>query len=81
MAFRRKMTPDGLSPNRFDRWRTEDLINLIEAEMTRSGELFRGLSHSEIDQEWLLHEMRTHVQGALEAIQALERKVATVQSI
>lgn len=66
---------------RFDRWSQADLVNLIEAEMTRTGELFRGLSHSEIDQGWLLQEMALHTQAVQEAIAVLQRKVAVVQSI
>jgi hypothetical protein len=74
MALRKK-TPE-LTPSRFDRLSRADLIDLLEASMMRNGELFRGLSHSELDQEWVLTQLQTHTVQQLEAIRALRRKVA-----
>jgi hypothetical protein len=62
-------------PNRFDRFSRSDLIDMLEASMMRNGELFRGLSHSELDPTWVLSQMETQAQMALGAIQALQRKV------
>ena len=64
------------SPSRFDRFSRADLIDLLEASMMRSGELFRGLSHSEMDQEWILAQLEVQSQQSLEAINALQRKLA-----
>jgi hypothetical protein len=69
------------APSKFDRLTESDLINCIEAEIGRSAELFRGLSHSEIDNAWVLSGMSGHLQSALLAVQALQRRVATVQSL
>lgn len=67
--------------SKFDRWQDQDLINCIEAQMRRTGELFRGLSHQELDQTWVLSEMELHVDTALQAIRAMQRRVVTVQSL
>ena len=73
MALKRKRTtPD---PSRFDRFARADLIDLLEATMMRNGELFRGLSHSDLDQTWVLSQMETQTEMALGAIRALQRKV------
>ena len=69
-----------INVTRFDKWSDGDLINCIEAEMRRSGELFRGISHGELDQQWVLAELDTHMQTALLAVQTLRRRVAIVQS-
>ena len=61
--------------SRFDRFGKSDLIDLLESSMMRNGELFRGLSHSELDAAWVLAEMETQTQMALGAIRALQRKV------
>ena len=61
--------------SRFDRFGKSDLIDLLEASMMRNGELFRGLSHSELDPAWVLAEMQTQTEMALGAIRALQRKV------
>lgn len=61
--------------SRFDRFARADLIDLLEATMMRNGELFRGLSHSEMDQTWVLSQLELNVQQQLGAIQALQRKV------
>lgn len=68
------------SPTRFDRWSEGDLINAIEACGQRSGELFRGFSHSELDQAWILEEMEKQLDTALQCVQTLRRRVAVVQS-
>lgn len=78
---RNKRTETPSSPTKFDRWSDGDLINLIEAEMARTGELFRGFSHGELDQGWILAEMDTHMQTALLAVQTMRRRVATLQSL
>ena len=43
--------------------------------MLRNAELFRGLSHSDLDQRWVLAELETQTATALGAIRALQRKV------
>jgi hypothetical protein len=62
-------------PSRFDRFGRADLVDMLEATMLRNAELFRGLSHSELPQAWVLAELETQTQMALGAIQALQRKV------
>ena len=73
--------PPAPEPSKFDRWQDLDLMNCIESEMRRTGELFRGLSHQELDQAWVLAEMETHVDTALQAVRAMRRRVAAVQSL
>ena len=77
MALRKRREPEPELPmaSRFDRFGKSDLIDLLEASMMRNGELFRGLSHSELDPAWVLAEMETQTQMALGAIRALQRKV------
>jgi hypothetical protein len=79
--MRRKKEKEIPAPSRFDRWTDNDLINCIEAEMARTGELFRGLSQPELDNEWVLQEMEIHTDTALQAIRALRRRVANLQSL
>lgn len=67
-------------PTKFDRLSETALIDCLEAEMRRTGELFRGFSHSELDKQWVAAEMVTHLQTALLATQALQRRVADLQS-
>ena len=68
-------------PTKFDKWSDGDLINCIEAEMRRSGELFRGFNHGDLDQAWILEELDVHMNAALLAVQTLRRRVAVVQSL
>lgn len=68
-------------PSRLDLLSRDDLIALIEAEMMRNAELFRGLFHRELEQEWVLTEMLHHAEAQVAAIHALQRKVAIVQSV
>ena len=75
MAWKKKETTKIPEPSRFDRFGRADLIDLLEASMMRNGELFRGLSHSDLDQEWVLTQMETQTQMMLGAIGALRRKV------
>ena len=77
MALRKRREPEPELPmaSRFDRFGKSDLIDMLEASMMRNGELFRGLSHSELDPAWVLAEMETQTQMALGAIRALQRKV------
>jgi hypothetical protein len=82
MPFSRKQKETPIPPaNRLDRWSEGDLINCIEASGQRCGELFRGFSHTELDQEWVLNEMEKHMQTALMAVQTLRRRVAVVQRL
>jgi hypothetical protein len=75
-----KRLPKIPEPTKFDRWSQGDLINLIESEMRRTGELFRGLQHTtELDPEWVLAELEVHTYTALLGIQTLRRRVAMVQ--
>lgn len=76
----RKRMPKLPEPTKFDRWSDGDLINCVESEMRRSGELFRGMQHTrELDPEWTLSELELHVTTALMAVQTLRRRVAVVQ--
>jgi hypothetical protein len=68
-------------PSRYDSLTQNDLVNCIEAEIGRSAELFRGLSQKTIDNEWVLQEMKVHLESAVMATRALHRKVAVVQSL
>jgi hypothetical protein len=78
MLRKRKQPPP---PSKLDLLSQDDLIALLEAQMMRNGELFRGLFHKELDQEWVLEQMATHAETAVLAIHALQRKVAVVQSV
>lgn len=69
---RQKTTP---KPSRLDRLPEEDLIRVLETALLRSSELFRGLSHREIDKAWILSEMHLQVTSAEQAIQALQRRI------
>jgi hypothetical protein len=82
MWSRTKKTTESLPPpSRFDRWSEGDLINAIEACGQRSGELFRGFNHGELDQAWILAEMGKQLETALACVQTLQRRVATVQTL
>jgi hypothetical protein len=72
---KKKLQQETPEPSRFDRFGRADLINLLESTMLRNAELFRGLSHSEIDQEWILSQLEVHAETQLGAIRALQRKV------
>jgi hypothetical protein len=77
-----KRLPKVPEPTKFDRWTDGDLINMIESEMRRTGELFRGMQHTrELDPEWVLAELETHTYTALLGIQTLRRRVALSQKI
>jgi hypothetical protein len=80
MWSRTKKTTPLPPPTKFDRFSEGDLINCIEASGQRCGELFRGFSHGEMDQEWILSEMETHLSTALMAVQTLQRRLAILQS-
>ena len=43
--------------------------------MATTAQLFRGMSHREIDNEYILVRMEEETRQVLEAIQALQRKV------
>lgn len=82
MKIKRKLeTGRSTQVNKFHQWTDQDLINCIEAQMRRSGELFRGLNHHEMEQAWVLGEMEIHVDTALQAVRALRDRVAHVQSL
>jgi hypothetical protein len=72
MRPKKKKVPD---PSRFDRFGKADLIDLLESSMMRNSELFRGLSHSELDPRWVLSQMETQTEMTLGAIRSLQRKV------
>lgn len=71
----RRKQPKIPEPSRFDRFGRSDLVDMLESTMLRNAELFRGLSHSEIDQAWILAQLETQTEMALGAIRALQRKV------
>ena len=75
MRGRKSRTETTASSSRFDRFSRADLIDLVEATMMRNGEMFRGLSHSELDQAWVLDRLEAETMQQLEAIRALRRKV------
>jgi hypothetical protein len=75
-VFKRRQTQNLTARTRFDRMGQEDLLTSIETSFAETARLYRGLSHREIDQGWLLAELEHHTQAALAAIQALQRKVA-----
>jgi hypothetical protein len=78
---RKKETEKLPPPTRFDRWSEGDLINCIEACGQRSGELFRGFNHGDLDQAWILAEMDKQLETALLAVRTLQRRVAQVQTL
>lgn len=63
------------SRSRFDSFGRADLVDLLEATMMRSAELFRGLSHGEMDQRWVLSQLEVEAAQQAEVIRALQRKV------
>lgn len=67
--------------SRLDRFDQSDLRDLIESQMMRAGELMRGLSHSELDQRWVLAQLDEVVGTEHEAIRALRRKVELLSKI
>jgi len=75
MGFRKKPSI-GTTTSRFDSFSKADLIDLLEATMMRNGEMLRGLSHSEMDQGWVLSRLETETEQQLDAIRALRRKLA-----
>jgi hypothetical protein len=77
----RKRKATEIPPTKFDRWSDGDLINVIEACGQRSGELFRGFNHGELEQAWILAEMKGQLETALLAVQTLQRRVAQVQRL
>ena len=74
-VLKRKTKTEMTPSSRYDRFSRGDLIDLLEASMMRTGELFRGLSHSEIDQAWILSQLETQSEQSLAAIRALQRKL------
>jgi hypothetical protein len=82
MPFRRRTPPKmgGLMPmpktmERLDRLPSSDLELLLETSLSKTAELFRGLSHQELEPEWLLTEMETNLSQALWVTQILRRRV------
>ena len=54
---------------------TGDLEVLLETSLSRTAELFRGLSHREIETPWVLQQMETEILQALATVQVLQRRV------
>jgi hypothetical protein len=81
MPFNRKRETPIPPPTRFDKWSDSDLINCIEAQMRRSGELFRGLSHTELDPAWTPEQLELNITTALQAVQTMRRRVAIQQRV
>ena len=63
-----------IPPSKFDKMPEELLYSTVEASLMRSAELFRGLTHREIDQGWILAEMETQIAQAMGATQALMKR-------
>ena len=75
MAWRKK-TPGQPGPTtRLDRMAQEDVILALESSLLRTAELFRGLTHRELDQRWVLEQMAVQIDQASQAVSALRRKV------
>ena len=72
MALRKKSRE--IPPSKFDKMPEELLYSTVEASLMRSAELFRGLTHREIDQGWILAEMETQIAQAMGATQALMKR-------
>lgn len=73
--LKRKTKTEMTPSSRYDRFSRADLIDLLESSMMRTGELFRGLSHSELDQGWVLNQLEVQAEQSLAAIRALQRKL------
>ena len=66
---------------RFQRLETRELIEAIEAELGRSGELLRGFSHRELDPAWVAAELKTHLTAAAAAASVLEKRETSKQTL
>jgi hypothetical protein len=75
-VFRRRETRSlSRESSRYDHLTSTQLQEAIETSMATTAQLFRGLSHREIDSEWLLAQMESEITQVLAAIQALRRRV------
>ena len=79
--FRKKTAPELPPPSKLDRLSERELIDALEANLSRSSDLFRGLSHSEIDRGWTLALLADHLETAEEVVKALQRKWVVLQSL
>jgi hypothetical protein len=62
------------TPSKFDKMPEEILYSTVEGSLMRTAELFRGLTHREIDQAWILAEMETQIAQAQGAVKALTKR-------
>jgi len=76
---RRKEEAKVPKASRFDRLSQAALIDCLEAEMRRTAELFRGFSHTDIEQDWIVTQMLVHLETAKLATEALLRRVVGLQ--
>jgi hypothetical protein len=78
MPFTRKQAPSDITPKRdtrFSRFGDDELVAAIEASLSRSAEVFRGFSHAEVDTEWVVSELETHLVTAYSAVRALRDRM------
>lgn len=66
---------------RFGRLSEQELVAAIEASIGGAAEVFRGLSHREIDNGWVASELESHLVSALGAVRALRERVDLQQSL
>jgi hypothetical protein len=76
--LRRKATgprPRSSGTSKLGRLPTPDLELALETSLSRTAELFRGITHKELDPAWLLQEMEVQIRQALDAVQVLQDRV------
>ena len=77
MPFHRRTSQTVMSKThqKLDRLPSSDLELLLESSLSRTAELFRGLSHRELETKWVLLEMETNLNQALGVTQTLLNRV------
>lgn len=73
--IRRRTTHPAKLSIRFSKLPKADLEMMLETCLQRTAELFRGMSHREIDTKWLLIQMAREIEQADEILQVLLRRV------
>jgi hypothetical protein len=77
LRVRKSGTPTPQMPKnltRLEKLPSGDLETLLETSLSRTAELFRGLSHKEIETPWILQQMETEISQALATVQVLQRR-------
>jgi len=77
MPFHRRTSQPVMpkTQQKLERLPSPDLETLLETSLSRTAELFRGLSHKELDTKWVLLEMEMNLNQAMAVTQALLRRV------